>query len=149
MFDTSLTYVSGILSTLSLDKVSPLQTVILCIIYHKKQASSTAILQILNDASPRTLTPINRTNASTVYPYSNTPPFRSQSSISHSLSDLCLKCLIIRDNETGNYSCTEQGHEYLGTYIKLAESTEKNMQHLRETLSEMHGMHVENAASPC
>ena len=131
MLDPTLSYPAGILATLALDTVSPLQTVILYTLYHKRTATSTAILNLINAA------------------VGNISPFRSQSAISHALADLLARGYLHYTRGLATYQCSSLGYQYVRAYIRTADSIEKRITHLQEALQKMQPVHVENTPPPC
>lgn len=147
MLDPSLSYPAGILATLAIDTLSPLQTVILYTLYHKQTATSTAILKLINSSIPpeaydlRTY-PINTTHTSTT-------TFRSQSSISHALSDLLARGYLIYHKGHATYQCSTTGYNYIALFIRTASAIEKRTHHLQTAIQKMQTVHVESPNTPC
>lgn len=163
MLDPSLSYPAGILSTLAIDTISPLQTVILYTLYHKQTATSTAILKLINSSippeaydfcttsHPYTSPIINTTHTSTVIPYrpQSTTTFRSQSAISHALSDLLARGYLIYHKGHATYQCSTTGYNYIAHFIRTASAIEKRTHHLQTTIQKMQTVHVETPNTPC
>lgn len=147
MLDPSLSYTAGILATLAIDTISPLQTVILYTLYHKQTATSTAILKLINSSIPPEAYdfctyPINTTHTSTI-------TFRSQSAISHALSDLLARGYLIYHKGHATYQCSTTGYQYITHYLRTASAIEKRTHHLQTTIQKMQTVHVETLNTPC
>lgn len=134
--DPTFAYFSGILSTLALNEVSPLQTVILSIIYHKRTASSTAVLETLNNVIPTKTQGFCKV-------------FRTQSSVSHALTSLQANGYIQHIAGLALYGCTTKGYAYITNFLKSAYEIDTNLSHLQRTLQKMQPMHVDSQQKPC
>lgn len=104
MPDHAIAYSAGIHALITLNEISPLQDTILTFLRIKQSATSTAILNHINHAPGIT--------------------FRSQSAVSHSISDLVSRGYLEHIPYIGHYRVSFKGYEYLHRSIKLAYNIE-------------------------
>lgn len=131
MSDPSIAYIAGLHAKDSANETSILQGTIMFYLLHKGGATTTAILVFVNRIDP------------------DNGKYRSQSAVSHSISELESRGFITRDPSTHQYTNTEKARRYLRFFFRKSYNIEKQITSFVEESSILQPLHVENKTPSC
>lgn len=105
-------YFAGIITDCAINQTSKIQALVMYYLYHKPNSASSAILHFINRVDP------------------DTPLLRTQSAVSHCLTELKNRNFIAFNEDTKAYENTDKGYRFVALFVNKAYRVETRMSEL-------------------